>query len=125
MDRGLSRKAALAALSALAQETRLEIFRLLVQAGEPGRTAGAIAEALGVAPATLSFHLTQLTHAGLISQRRESRNLIYSADYDRMDALMAFLTENCCGIQTTCSPVCDRSSGAEPAEAPMRTRNAG
>ncbi|HSK41871.1 MAG TPA: metalloregulator ArsR/SmtB family transcription factor [Arenibaculum sp.] len=121
----MSQKAALAALSALAQETRLDIFRLLVQSGEPGRTAGAIAEALGVAPATLSFHLSQLTHAGLISQRRESRNLIYSADYDRMDALMAFLTENCCGVQTTRGPVCNRAGDPEPAEASISARNAG
>lgn len=93
----MEKKAALAALTALSQETRLDIFRLLVQAGPAGRPAGAIAEALGVPAATLSFHLTHLVHAGLIMQRRESRSLIYSADYDRMNDVLGFLTENCCG----------------------------
>lgn len=105
----MDKKDALAALTALSQETRLDIFRLLVQAGPAGRPAGAIAEALGVAPATLSFHLSNLTHAGLIEQRRESRSLIYSADFDRMNAVIAFLLENCCGRATpaaVCEPSC-------------------
>lgn len=105
----MEKKAVLSALAALSQETRLDIFRLLVQAGPEGRPAGAIAEALGVAPATLSFHLAQLNHAGLIAQRRESRSLIYSAEFDRMNALLAFLTENCCGAPaspSTCRPAC-------------------
>lgn len=87
---------ALAALAALAQETRLDIFRLLVQAGPEGVAAGRIAERLDLAGATLSFHLNQLRHAGLVSCRRESRSLIYAAEYPAMNALMAFLTENCC-----------------------------
>jgi DNA-binding transcriptional ArsR family regulator len=94
----MEKKAALSALAALSQGTRLDIYRLLVQAGPGGRPAGAIAEALGVAPNTLSFHLAQLTQAGLVAQRRESRSLIYSAEYDRMDALMAFLSVNCRGL---------------------------
>ncbi len=105
----LDQKDVLGALGALAQETRLEIFRLLVQAGPAGRAAGAIAEALGVPPATLSFHLAQLTHAGLIRQRRESRTLIYSADSDRMNAVLGYLTENCCGQPANpavCGPEC-------------------
>ena len=85
------------ALSALAQEHRLAAFRLLVQAGPEGLAAGALAEALGVPPSSMSFHLAQLTNAGLITQRRQSRSLIYAADYTVMGALMGYLTENCCG----------------------------
>lgn len=85
------------ALSALAQEHRLAVFRLLVQAGPEGRAAGAIAEAVGLAASSLSFHLAHLTRAGLITQRRESRSLIYAADFERMNTLVGFLTENCCG----------------------------
>jgi DNA-binding transcriptional ArsR family regulator len=102
----LGQKDVLAALSALSQETRLEIFRLLVQAGPEGRAAGVIAETLGVAPATLSFHLGALTNAGLIDQRRESRSLIYSANYDRMNGVIGFLTENCCGRSTKPAACC-------------------
>jgi DNA-binding transcriptional ArsR family regulator len=89
--------AAIDALGALAQEHRLALFRLLVQAGEPGMAAGAIAEALGIPGSSLSFHLAQLSRAGLIRQRRKHRSLIYSADYRSMDALVAYLMENCCG----------------------------
>ena len=87
---------AVTALGALAQETRLEIFRLLVQAGERGLAAGSISNRLGLAPPTLSFHLGQLKHAGLATVRRKSRSLIYSAAYDTMNALLGYLTENCC-----------------------------
>ncbi len=88
---------AIAALSALAQEHRLALFRLLVQAGETGMAAGAIAEALGVPNSSLSFHLAQLRTAGLIVQERQQRSLIYRANYPAMNALVSFLTENCCG----------------------------
>jgi len=88
---------AIAALGALAQEHRLALFRLLVQAGERGMAAGAIAEALGVPNSSLSFHLAQLRNAGLIVQERQHRSLIYRANYPAMNALVAFLTENCCG----------------------------
>lgn len=99
---------AVAALSALAQDNRLEVFRLLVQAGRDGLAAGDIAERLRISPPTLSFHLAHLRQAGLISQRRDGRSLIYSADYDGMNALMAFLTENCCAGTASCNvPVCD------------------
>lgn len=88
---------AVAGLSALAQETRLSIFRALVEAGPDGLPAGAIAEALGIPAPTLSFHLQQLSHAGLIGKRRASRQLIYSVDIAAMNALMGFLTDACCG----------------------------
>lgn len=92
------------ALSALAQEHRLAAYRLLVQAGEQGLAAGALAESLGVAPSSMSFHLAQLANAGLVSQRRESRSIIYCADYAAMNALMGYLTENCCGGEDCSSP---------------------
>lgn len=85
------------ALSALAQEHRLALFRLLVQAGEQGLAAGAIADRLGLPNSSLSFHLAHLTRAGLIRQRRRSRSLIYSADYPAMNTLVGYLMENCCG----------------------------
>jgi DNA-binding transcriptional ArsR family regulator len=85
------------ALAALAQDHRLAAFRLLVQAGAQGIPAGVLAERLGVPASSMSFHLAQLFHAGLVTQRRESRSIIYSADYAAMNALMAYLTENCCG----------------------------
>lgn len=84
------------ALSALAQEHRLDAFRLLVQAGEDGMAAGALADRLGVAPSSMSFHLAQLATAGLVNQRREGRSIIYAADYRAMNALMDYLTDNCC-----------------------------
>jgi len=92
------------ALSALAQEHRLAAYRLLVQADEQGLAAGALAESLGVAPSSMSFHLAQLANAGLVSQRRESRSIIYCADYAAMNALMGYLTENCCGGEDCSAP---------------------
>lgn len=88
---------ALAALAALAQDTRLAIFRRLVRAGPSGETAGAIADALDTPAPTLSFHLKELERAGLISQRRESRNLIYAVRIERMRELLGFLMNDCCG----------------------------
>lgn len=87
---------AVESLAALAQEHRLAVFRLLVQAGDAGMAAGAIAESLSVPNSSLSFHLAQLTRAGLIQQERQSRSLIYRADYESMNALVAYLMENCC-----------------------------
>lgn len=107
----MDQKRAIAALSALAQETRLALFRLLVTAGPAGLPAGAIAERLGVQPSSLSFHLAQLAHAGLITQRRLSRQLIYSAQYGAMNALLAYLTENCCGRDAVGPPACDPAAG--------------
>jgi ArsR family transcriptional regulator len=87
---------AVRALGALAQATRLEVFRLLVKAGPAGMSAGKIGEALDVAPATLSFHLKELAQAGLVEARQENRFIYYSADFRRMNGLLAFLTQNCC-----------------------------
>lgn len=87
---------AIDALGALAQEHRLALFRLLVQAGGRGMAAGALAEALGVPNSSLSFHLTQLRSAGLIEQERQHRTIIYRANYPAMNALVAYLMENCC-----------------------------
>ena len=83
-------------LAALAQTLRLRVFRALVVAGPEGRTPGALTSSLAVAPTTLSFHLKELVHAGLISQQRDGRNLIYRAAYDRMNHLLAYLTAHCC-----------------------------
>ncbi|HWT13111.1 MAG TPA: metalloregulator ArsR/SmtB family transcription factor [Allosphingosinicella sp.] len=94
---------AVAALSALAQEHRLALFRLLVQAGARGMAAGALAERLGIPNSSLSFHLAGLSRAGLISQERLSRSLIYRADYGRMDQLLAYLMQNCCAA-AECAP---------------------
>ncbi len=96
-------QAVIDALSALANEHRLAIFRALVQAGPEGRPAGAIAEALEMPASSLSFHLAHLTRSGLIAQRRDGRSLIYSADFAAMNGLVGFLTENCCG-GASCSP---------------------
>jgi DNA-binding transcriptional ArsR family regulator len=96
---------ALAALGALAQETRLQLYRLLVTVGPDGLSAGNIAERLGVIPSSLSFHLTNLVHAGLITQRRVGRLMVYAAEYATMNALLAYLSENCCG-QGVSAPIC-------------------
>jgi DNA-binding transcriptional ArsR family regulator len=110
-------KSALAALSALAQETRLAVFRHLVEAGPEGVTVGRIGEALDLAPATLSFHLKELSQAGLVRGRQESRYIWYSADYESMNDLIAYLTENCCGgqPQVCCPP-------AKPGASPKRKK---
>ena len=103
---------AVTALSALSQETRLSIFRLLVQAGPEGVAAGRIGETLDVPPATLSFHLKELAHAGLASSRQEGRFIYYSADFERMAALMTFLTQNCCqGMPQKCLTVVETALG--------------
>ncbi|GAB1393847.1 metalloregulator ArsR/SmtB family transcription factor [Rhodocyclaceae bacterium] len=91
-------------LAALAQETRLRIFRLLVEAGTDGMNAGAIAAALALPPATLSFHIAHLARAGLVDSRQESRFIFYSANFPAMDDLIAFLTDNCCQGEGQCLP---------------------
>jgi ArsR family transcriptional regulator, arsenate/arsenite/antimonite-responsive transcriptional repressor len=96
---------AVEALSALAQESRLSIFRMLVQAGDEGIAAGVMGEKLGIPPATLSFHLKELARAKLIKSRSEGRYVIYSANYAEMDKLIDYLTENCCaGDAAQCAP---------------------
>ena len=102
----MKRSAVIGALGALAQETRLDIFRLLVQRGPEGMPAGEIGSRLGQPSPTMSFHLTQLRFAGLVSSRRESRSIIYSANFKAMTDLLGYLTENCCGGRPElCSPV--------------------
>jgi DNA-binding transcriptional ArsR family regulator len=109
---------AIAALAALAQDNRLDAFRLLVRAGKEGVPAGAIAAELGMPANTLSFHLDRLRQAGLVTVRREGRSLIYAARYGTMNALLGYLTENCCqGVGGACAPQ-DRG----PATAPRRRK---
>jgi ArsR family transcriptional regulator, arsenate/arsenite/antimonite-responsive transcriptional repressor len=96
---------AVAALAALAQDNRLDVFRLLVQAGPDGMPAGQVAETLGLAPNTLTFHFDRLRVAGLITVRREGRSMIYAARFETMNALLGYLTENCCqGAPNACGP---------------------
>jgi DNA-binding transcriptional ArsR family regulator len=104
---------AIKALAALAQDTRLAIYRLLVQAGKDGHSVGAIADKLDLPGATLSFHLKELTNAGLIEARQDGRFIYYSANYAQMNGLLAYLTENCCqgqGCEAACVPARKRSS---------------
>jgi DNA-binding transcriptional ArsR family regulator len=97
---------AVTALAALAQENRLQIFRLLVQAGPEGMAAGHVAEKLGLAPNTLTFHFDRLRFAGLVRVRRDGRSMIYAAQFEAMNNLLSFLTENCCqGAQEACAPL--------------------
>jgi ArsR family transcriptional regulator, arsenate/arsenite/antimonite-responsive transcriptional repressor len=110
---------AVASLAALAQENRLEVFRLLVQAGPEGLPAGRVAEELDLAPNTLTFHFDRLRGAGLVTVRREGRSMIYAARYDTMNAVIAYLTENCCrGRLEECLP----SKEAKRASARRRER---
>lgn len=97
-------------LAALAQEARLRAFRALVVAGSEGLTPGALSEQLGIAANTLSFHLKELTHAELITQERQGRNLVYRASFDAMNSLLGYLTENCCQ-GAPCSPASSISCG--------------
>jgi ArsR family transcriptional regulator len=124
----MEKSSIIAALAALAQESRLDIFRLLVQAGGQGRAVGFIGERLGYPSATLSFHLNQLKQAGLVTVRREGRSLIYAANLAAMGTLVRYLTENCCGgsaadcgigVQEPCSPaICSEGNTDElPAHA--------
>src|ERR1700756_5520392 len=102
---------ALGALAALAQENRLDVFRLLVEAGPAGMPAGSVANALRLAPNTLTFHFDRLRDAGLVTVHREGRSMIYAARYETMDGLLAFLTENCCkGMADRCEPTNRKSS---------------
>jgi ArsR family transcriptional regulator len=108
---------AITALSALAHEHRLAIFRLLVERGPDGLPAGIIGERIGLLPSSLTFHVQALQRAGLITQRRVSRQLIYAADYSAMNRLVGYLTENCCGQSNgACVPAC------QPASIPAKPR---
>lgn len=99
-------KEVVGALNALAHEHRLAVYRLLVEAGPDGMSAGTIADRLGIVPSSMAFHLQTLLHAGLVSQRRVSRQVFYAMVPAAMNGLVAFLTENCCGGAITCAPLC-------------------
>jgi DNA-binding transcriptional ArsR family regulator len=120
MDAGFAVKS----LAALAQESRLHIYRLLVEAGPTGLAVGEIGASVRIAPATLSFHLKELAHAGLIGARQEGRFIYYSANYETMNRLLGYLTENCCardglGCETEC---CAPAAKARPRKEPARSR---
>jgi ArsR family transcriptional regulator, arsenate/arsenite/antimonite-responsive transcriptional repressor len=101
----MEKSEAVAALAALAQDNRLDVFRLLVQAGPSGMAAGEVAKALGIAPNTLTFHFDRLREASLIGVRREGRSLIYAAQYETMNGLLSFLKQNCCtGVPQSSKP---------------------
>lgn len=113
----MNAKQAVTALDAIAHDHRLAIYRMLVQKGPQGLPAGAIAERLHVPPSSLTFHLQHMLHAGLVTQRRLSRQIIYAADFAAMNGLVSYLTENCCGQGAeACAPACN------PAVAPARSR---
>ncbi|MCK1423393.1 helix-turn-helix transcriptional regulator [Bradyrhizobium sp. 180] len=100
----MKKKDVVAALAALAQDNRLDVFRLLVQAGPEGMSAGAVSTALDLAPNTLTFHLDRLRMAGLVTVRRDGRSMIYAAQFETMNELLGYLTENCCGGTIECTP---------------------
>lgn len=113
---------AVGALAALGDELRLTLYRLLVKRGPEGYPAGEIGERLDLAPSKLSFHLKVLSEAGLVTARRDGRFLIYAARFDAMNALLAYLTENCCSLGSECAPACAPARG--PAKAAANRRSA-
>jgi len=115
----MEKSSAVAALAALAQDNRLDVFRLLVEAGPDGMPAGEVADALGLAPNTLTFHFDRLRAAGLVTVRRAGRSMIYAARFETMNALLGYLTDNCCGgAPETCFP----SRQCAPAKAKRRKK---
>jgi DNA-binding transcriptional ArsR family regulator len=110
----MEKTAVLSALAGLAQESRLDVFRLLVEQGPEGLPAGAIAEKLGVANATLSFHLKELSHAKLVTARQAGRFIYYAANFETMNGLVAYLTDNCCRMScdVACAPAVQRKRRA-------------
>jgi ArsR family transcriptional regulator len=113
----MEKTAVVAALAALAQDNRLDVFRLLVQAGPEGMTAGAVATALDLAPNTLTFHFDRLRTAGLVTVRRDGRSMIYAAQFDTMNSLLGFLTDNCCG-GVECAPAVECKPARKRAKVP-------
>ena len=113
---------AVQALAALAHDTRLALYRMLVERGPDGLSAGVIAEQLRVPPSSLTFHVQHLHRAGLVTQRRLSRQLIYAADFNAMNGLVGFLTENCCGRgETACLPACQPQAAKAGARSRKRS----
>lgn len=112
-------KDAVTALAALAQSSRLAVFRTLVQAGPAGLPAGQVAELTGIPPSSLSFHLKELSHAGLAESRQEGRFVIYTARYETMNALLGYLTDNCCG-GNPCTPASACTPSASPKKSASR-----
>jgi ArsR family transcriptional regulator, arsenate/arsenite/antimonite-responsive transcriptional repressor len=110
----MNAKQAVVALGAIAHDHRLAIYRLLVEKGPDGLAAGEIAGLLDMPPSSLTFHLQQMLHAGLVTQRRLGRQLIYAADFAAMNGLVSYLTENCCGGAANCAPVCNPATAAKP-----------
>jgi DNA-binding transcriptional ArsR family regulator len=115
-------KSVLTALAALSQEHRLAIFRLLVEHAPEGLSAGVIAERLALAPPTLSFHLKELSQAGLIASRQDGRFIWYRADLNAMNGLVGYLTENCCRASSVCDAACVPDGAPRPVAAPLPTR---
>lgn len=121
---------AVAALAALAQDNRLDVFRLLVQAGPDGLSAGKVASELGIVPNTLTFHFDRLRHAGLVTVRRAGRSMIYAVRYDSVRALLAYLSENCCAGVKECAPAavdtgCAMRAAISPLPSTCSTAEAG
>jgi DNA-binding transcriptional ArsR family regulator len=115
----MEKTTAVTALGALAQDNRLDVFRLLVRAGQKGMPAGAVASALGLAPNTLSFHFDRLRQAGLVTCTRDGRSLIYAARFETMNALLDYLTENCCSGDAACAPdTCQPAASKRKARVP-------
>lgn len=115
-------KRALDALAALSQEHRLAIFRLLVEHAPDGLSAGLIAERLALAPPTLSFHLKELSRAGLVASRQDGRFIWYRADLEAMNGLVGYLTENCCGASSVCDAACAPAGAPRPVAVPLPIR---
>jgi DNA-binding transcriptional ArsR family regulator len=117
-------RTAVASLAALAQDSRLAIFRLLVEAGPTGLAVGEIGAGLAIAPATLSFHLKELAHTGLVAARQEGRYIYYSANYQRMNGLLGYLSENCCARDgTSCATGCGAPESANARRKRQRNRS--
>jgi ArsR family transcriptional regulator, arsenate/arsenite/antimonite-responsive transcriptional repressor len=117
----MNAKQVVAALAAIAHDHRLAVYRLLVERGPEGLPAGEIAERLEMPPSSLTFHLQQMLHAGLVSQRRLGRQLIYAADYAAMNGLVGYLTENCCGSDAQCGPACNPAPAVSKARKQRRS----
>ena len=111
---------AVVALGALAHETRLAVYRLLVERGPDGLAAGVIADQLDIPPSSLTFHLQQLLQAGLVTQRRVSRQIFYATDFAVMNGLVVYLTKNCCGRENACAPAC-KPQDRQPTRTKRRT----